>query len=118
MPNKCCVPNCHSNYTSNIKQEGYIPVFVIPKDEERRTLWLSKMPNPMLTVTPNTVVCVKHFEERYRVTTAKQTKDGAIVSVIKLTRDAIPTLFDESAYDFKPRRYVIYSASLINCSLL
>lgn len=61
MVNKCCVPNCKSNYDSN--DEGHITCFKFPTDQSLKEKWLAKIPRAGLTVTKYTVVCIKHFRE-------------------------------------------------------
>ena len=64
MVNKCCVPKCNSNYESSISREGLIKRFSFPKDEILQAVWLCKIPRANLTISKNTVVCIRHFKER------------------------------------------------------
>lgn len=74
MPRSCCIPNCKSNYYSN---EGYVPLFTFPSDENKLALWKKKIPRKDYNVTKNMGVCIKHFEKKFIVkTTCKSSKDG------------------------------------------
>jgi hypothetical protein len=90
---KCCVPGCQSNY---IKEAGYVTAFKFPENAERRDMWLRKIPRNNVTVTGQTVVCVKHFEER---TDTFVTSDGLVREIPrqrwKLADDAFPSIFPE-----------------------
>ena len=61
MVNKCCAPGCKSNYASK-KGTTKVATFLFPKKENLRQEWLKKIPRDF-TVTNNTVICAKHFEE-------------------------------------------------------
>ena len=64
MVNKCCVPGCRSNYKSIKKGVLFesCTVFSFPKNESHRKEWIRRIPRD-LTITKNTVVCIKHFHE-------------------------------------------------------
>lgn len=73
MPNKCCVPNCKSN----LKNGPYIPMFSFPKQNDRLSLWLKKIPRANLKVTKTTRVCVEHLREDFVIRNHEVTnKDG------------------------------------------
>ena len=57
MVNKCCVPNCKSNYDSN-SEKGYVTCFT---DKTLQEKWLRKIPREGLSMSKYTVVCIKHF---------------------------------------------------------
>ena len=62
MVNKCCVPNCTSNYDSK-KEAGLVICFIFPSKEELKKKWIRKIPRGNLIISKHTVVCVKHFKE-------------------------------------------------------
>ena len=83
MVNKCCIPGCKSNYKSLKKDVPFeiVTAFTFPKLERLRNEWIRKIPRD-LTITKNTVVCIKHFHENDIERFKKpQTKDGVIVKV-------------------------------------
>ena len=61
MVNKCCAPGGRSNYVSK-KGTTKVTTFLFPKKGDLRQEWLKKIPRDF-TVTNNTVICAKHFEE-------------------------------------------------------
>jgi hypothetical protein len=75
-----------------------VPVFSFPKDETRKRLWLDAIPRFNFVPTKRAAVCIRHFEERFAVRfNTIRLPDGTTSTVkrdrIKLTNDAIPTLF-------------------------
>jgi hypothetical protein len=95
MPQKCCAPGCSANYDNSGE---YVSVFRFPDDPVRRQLWLKRIPRENLVITKNTVICRKHFEERFVVTVDKiKCADGQELLVNrerpKLTDDAFPSIF-------------------------
>ena len=62
MVNKCCVPNCKSNYDSN-SEKGYVTCFKFSTDKTLQEKWLRKIPREGLSVSKYKVVCIKHFQE-------------------------------------------------------
>ena len=95
MGKSCCVTECKSNY-EHVKGK-YVSCFKIPECEERKKLWLRKIPRDF-NPTKNNGVCILHFEEKFivRVDEVKR-DDGSILRVprerLKLTNDAYPTIF-------------------------
>ncbi|KAJ4437015.1 hypothetical protein ANN_17147 [Periplaneta americana] len=61
MPDKCCVPNCTSNYPS---KGGYVPVFRFPNEEKLRQAWIRKIPRKHWQPSKWAVVCIHHFHEQ------------------------------------------------------
>ncbi|XP_065684292.1 uncharacterized protein LOC136096677 [Hydra vulgaris] len=59
MVNKCCVVACTSNYNGG----KVVPVFVFPKDDDLRKLWVRFVNRNFWTVTKSSVICLKHFYE-------------------------------------------------------
>ena len=94
MPNKCCVTNCRSNYKNAPKKT----VFKFPDDEDRRKLWIRKIPRQGFIPTKYSRVCIDHFAEEHilRTSSAKR-DDGTILTleraVPKLTTEAYPSIF-------------------------
>lgn len=75
MPNSCCVPGCCSNYKDG---EQYVPAFTFPTAQDRKELWKRKIPRD-ITVTKNTVVCIKHFQDRFLIKETRATRpDGKL----------------------------------------
>lgn len=95
MPNKCCVPGCKGNYTS----ENKVAVFSFPTDNSLRKKWISAIPRKNFTPTKHTKVCESHFrkEDVIRFVTEQDNKSGKIISARlghpRLKADAIPSNF-------------------------
>ena len=95
MPYNCCVPGCRSNYDP--KQP--VTIFSFPKDSTRAQTWLRAIHRSDYKVNKSSRVCIKHFDERYIVREDSVTRpDGSVLTVkrdqLKLSNDAIPTLFE------------------------
>lgn len=60
MGRSCCVPGCKSNYGVSDTS-----AFRFPKNEDMRRKWLNFIHRDKFIVTNNTLVCIKHFEERF-----------------------------------------------------
>lgn len=96
MPSSCCVPGCTSNYGS---KPPFVSVFKFPKDESLKQQWLKAIHRAEFVPKNVSVVCIKHFDERFviREDVIKR-PDGSILSVkrdrLKLTHDAVPTRFE------------------------
>ena len=58
MVNKCCVPNCTSNYDSK-KEAGLVTCF--PSKEELKKKWIRKIPRENLIISKHTVCLCKTF---------------------------------------------------------
>lgn len=56
--------NCKSNYDSE-KCESLVSVFYFPKDEDRKKKWVKFVHRKDWTPTKNSVICIKHFHEKY-----------------------------------------------------
>jgi len=104
MPLKCCVTGCTSNYKrkSDVNIDS-VNVYRIQSeckgDDEKLQNWLKTNPRQNLTVTYNTVVCIKHFATPFIVVNDTATRsDGSVLTVPrrvpKLTKDAYPSLFE------------------------
>jgi hypothetical protein len=101
MPNKCCVPECHSNYDST--KSNHVTVYKIESeckgDDSKLKKWLTKMPRVDLTVTKHTGVCIKHFVPLFIITHDSSTRsDGSILAIArrvpKLSKDTYPSVFE------------------------
>ncbi len=94
MPNNCCVTNCRSNY-----EPPYVTVYCFPADDERRRLWMLKIPHDNLIVTQHSRLCIKHFEDkfiiRYKEFVDAKTRATCRIplDVPRYSLDAIPTVF-------------------------
>lgn len=77
---KCCAPGYHSNYYGT----QYVPVFKFLKNEILFYKWKTKIPRSNLTVNKNTVLCWKHFTEKYNDNTGAR---------VRLKDRAVPTIF-------------------------
>jgi len=96
--NKCCVPQCRSNY--DIKAgERSISAFTFPTEKHSRATWLRKIPRENLKVTKHTVVCIKHFHDsdiiRNDLLPGKDGKPDILIPRNKpaLRKDAVPCIF-------------------------
>lgn len=65
MVNKCCVPNCNSNYRVTKKDPNFQrqSVYKFPKDKDECNEWIAAIPRKNLFVTEYTVVCRLHWPE-------------------------------------------------------
>ena len=98
MVNKCCVPNCTSNYDSK-KEAGFVTCFTFPSKEELKKRWKKKISCENLIISKHTVVCVKHFKEediiRNDIQPGKNGDPDIVIPCkrIKLKADAVPLIF-------------------------
>lgn len=99
MPRSCCVPGCRSNY-----KVSSVSCFKFPNDPLKSQQWVQAIHRENFSPGKYSVVCVKHFDERFvvREDTVRR-PDGTLLTVkrdkIKLTDDAIPTIFpDQPSY--------------------
>lgn len=84
MVNKCCVPGCTYN-------RGLRACFEFPSDKELREIWLNKIPRLDSFNTHYVGVCILHFEQKFIETAFKS---GKPLTEPRLTRNAIPTIFN------------------------
>lgn len=76
-------------------------MFSFPKDPVLRAAWAKAVPRKHSEITRYMKVCEQHFEKRYFVTTSRyeDKKTGRVIeaplSNIRLTSDAVPTIFPE-----------------------
>jgi hypothetical protein len=68
MPEKCCVPECRSNYLS--EKKDYVSMFKFPslKRAELRDKWLRNIPRKDFTPSSLSAVCIKHFRQEDVIT--------------------------------------------------
>ena len=100
MVNKCCVPNCTSNYDSK-KETGLVSCFTFPSKEElmKKVKEKQKIPHENLIISKHRVVCVKHFKEediiRNDILPGKNVDPDIIIprKRIKLKADAVLLIF-------------------------
>lgn len=92
MPNKCCVPDCKSNYGSQVKTEGWITLFSFPKNQFLKDNWLRAIPGKLKS---SNYVCIKHFDENYIRKYGVAGHENTKYKYPKLASDAIPTIFDQ-----------------------
>lgn len=93
---KCCAVGCRSNYDD---ESNYTTVFTFPKDTERKELWIRKVSRDNFTPSSTSVVCIKHFEERFIIREDRIRRDDGTELVvprdkITLSKDAFPTIFE------------------------
>jgi hypothetical protein len=100
MPNKCCVPNCSSNYARTIlgTSSAYVTMFYFPKDDETKQKWLKSIRRESFIPTKHSSICVKHFPESCIVRMDRMTRaDGSTLELprkrLKLTKNAVPSIF-------------------------
>nr|CAI5852053.1 unnamed protein product [Callosobruchus analis] len=99
MPRLCCVPRCKSNYKSTLKMEALQTTFSFPKEANLRMRWLKAIHRDNYTVTKNSVVCCKHFDEdeitRHEVFKDKDgTSQGYPLARLKLKEGSVPHIFE------------------------
>jgi len=96
MGRHCCVPGCTSNYRTS---DPHVSVFSFPKNEERKRVWLAKIKRQDFSASQTSVVCIKHFSERFIERESRAVcRDGSVVSMKRkapiLKNDAYPSIFD------------------------
>lgn len=95
MPNSCIVPNCKTNYRSSDEKHT---VFLLPKNNELRNLWLQKIPRKNFIPSKYSAVCEKHFNASDIIREDKVVRDDGSVLIVKRDRpklktDAVPVIF-------------------------
>lgn len=98
MPSSCCVPGCVSNYYRNARPGAGVPVFTFPADTAKREKWLKAIRRSHFVPSKRTVVCIRHFDNRFIIREDSVTRpDGTILTVkrhrLKLNPDAVPSIF-------------------------
>jgi hypothetical protein len=98
MPDRCCVPCCESNYCSTKEIQGYISVFRFPSNPQLFNKWVKSIPRENWAPSKRSVVCIKHFEPHFILTSYHyQTASGQTQTYHydrpKLKPEAYPTIF-------------------------
>ncbi|XP_065219679.1 THAP domain-containing protein 3-like [Planococcus citri] len=86
MVNKCCMPECKSNYRGT----PYVKVFSFPNAEkypEVHRKWIKKVSRKDWAPTKNSVICINHFHSSDIDNTGSRTK---------LNPNAIPLVHHEN----------------------
>ena len=104
MTKKCSAPGCRSGYDSEKKNNdtsvSAIKLFEFPKNEERRKLWISKVPRANWIPSKYAYLCELHFrEEDFQHergdtnTTRQEANEGKPVVRKRLKHVAFPTVW-------------------------
>ena len=108
MPNKCCVVNCTSNYTTGEKRSA----FRFPQDDMRRKSWISAIPRKNFVPTAHHKVCDLHFNKSDIIYEIAQ-RDSltgqlytATLKYPKLKETAIPSIFPNCPEYFNKHIFV------------
>ena len=79
MVKKCCIPDCRSNYAPSRKnkiiEKSYVKVFRFPRDANKLEPWKKMMPYRNLNISKDSVICVKHWPDKYATMRGKWNKD-------------------------------------------
>ena len=59
MVNKCSIYNCRSNYAG----ENHIVVFLFPRDDDLKKIWIRFVNRKNWSPSNSRVICIKHFEK-------------------------------------------------------
>jgi len=108
MPNKCSIVGCRGNYDllKGDNHDNRVAIFRFPKNTDRCTAWLEKIPRKnrrfdnITSVTANMGVCERHFEPHFVIRTVSgHYDDGSVFTYPRdapcLAKDAIPTIFPD-----------------------
>ena len=61
MVNKCCIYNCRSNDA----RENHTVVFLFPRDDDLKKIWVRFVNRKDWFPSNSSVLCTKHFEKKY-----------------------------------------------------
>jgi len=91
MPNKCGVYNCKGNYYQSTKCR----VFKLPKNEEEKALWISKLP-PRADIdvsTANLFICEHHWPSsaKYKAIPGGNTRPVDPPSIFDVPPSCLPS---------------------------
>ena len=83
MTKKCCIPGCRSNYAPSKKQKqdkGHTKVFRLPRKSDELELWKRSLPYncKKLTITKDSLICVKHWPSSYATVSGKGNKERPV----------------------------------------
>jgi hypothetical protein len=96
MPNKCCLLDCNSNYDSYLKHNPIVSVYGFPSNPQRLSKWLKLIPRKNFNIKVSTVVCIKHFNEKYLERSATdRSGNQKLYKKPKLKPNAVPTIFGD-----------------------
>ena len=62
MGEKYCAPGCRSYYDNG---KEYVNIFKFPSDPERKKLWVRKLHRANFSPRPFSVMCFRHFDDRF-----------------------------------------------------
>ena len=103
MPRKCSVIGCRGNYEPRKGESAdanKVSVFRFPKDGEKKSEWLRRIPQELLArdITDDMVVCENHFEPRFIIRDYVYSQpDGSSFTCPRetpaLDPEAVPTFF-------------------------
>nr|XP_047141497.1 THAP domain-containing protein 2-like [Hydra vulgaris] len=96
MVNKCCFAGCFSNYF----KRDVVLVLLFPVQKELRTKWIKFVNRLNWVPTKSSVICAKHFQEKYlkyreqekRFRLIKRLKAVTTVHLSVLSKSSIPTI--------------------------
>ncbi|KAH9382929.1 hypothetical protein HPB48_023564 [Haemaphysalis longicornis] len=101
----CFVPLCRSGYRSNKEK---VSLFTAPADPARLAEWESRIKRADRRLTPNAVVCEKHFEKQCIERSFQITVNGVVNELARekprLKPDAVPTVFDNYLTHLVPKK--------------
>ncbi|KAH9360199.1 hypothetical protein HPB48_012090 [Haemaphysalis longicornis] len=101
----CFVPLCRSGYRSNKEK---VSLFTAPADPARLAEWESRIKRAERRLTPNAVVCEKHFEKECTERSFQITMNGVVNELARekprLKPDAVPTVFDNYLTHLVPKK--------------
>lgn len=85
MPNKCCAFGCSTNYDSNASTKNdvcKVSVFEFPKDPETLPIWIKFANRVDWNPTKYSVLCEKHFDEKFIIRGKQRNKLNYVVRPI------------------------------------
>ena len=86
---KCCVVNCRSNYAGKEKTT----VFLFPKKEHLRKIWITFVKRKDWEPSNSSYICIKHFENQK----GEDNKRFRLTKTLK----PVPPIFDPSNPNFR-----------------
>jgi hypothetical protein len=98
IPNHHTIPECSSNYESELKNNSAIPSFAFPTEPVLRKKWYNAIPRKDWEPHKYSYVCLKHFN-RDDVIWNQQCNGRTLDTLLKIPRiktNAVPILFPNS----------------------
>ena len=88
MPYKCAVFGCISGYLSSQTR----PLFHFPNDQHKalQEMWIKFLNRKDYTVTPQSCICIDHFEEKFVVRHDKRQR------LVPFPQNPIPTIHPDT----------------------